>query len=62
MIAIALAAMIGSVALKRALVPRFGDWNATLVIAACYIVIVAVAGLLLPAINEVPEEFPAVVV
>jgi hypothetical protein len=61
MIAISLAAMIGSATLKHLLVPRFGEWNATLVVAACYIVIVAVAGLLLPAINEVPEQFPAVV-
>jgi Probable cobalt transporter subunit (CbtA) len=61
MIAISLAAMIGSATLKHLLVPRFGEWNATLIIAACYIVIVAVAGLLLPAINEVPEQFPAVV-
>ena len=29
--------------------------------AACYIVFVAIAGLLLPAVNEVPEQFPAVV-
>jgi hypothetical protein len=61
MIAISLAAMIGSATLKHLLVPRFGEWNATLIIAAGYIVIVAVAGLLLPAINEVPEQFPAVV-
>ena len=29
--------------------------------AACYIVFVTIAGLLLPAVNEVPEQFPAVV-
>jgi hypothetical protein len=61
MIAVSLAAMIGAAALKRSLVPRFGEWNATLIVAACYIVIVALAGLVLPAINEVPEAFPAVV-
>jgi predicted cobalt transporter CbtA len=60
MIAISLAAMIGSAASKQLLVPRFGEWNATLIIAACYIVIVAVAGLLLPVVNEVPDQFPAV--
>ena len=38
-----------------------GEWNANLTVAACYIVIVAVAALLLPAVNEVPDEFPAVV-
>ena len=61
MIAISLAAMVGAAALKRWFVVRLGDWNANLAVAACYIVIVAVAALLLPAVNEVPDEFPAVV-
>jgi predicted cobalt transporter CbtA len=61
MIAISLAAMVGSAALKGLLVARFGRWNANLIGAACYIVIVVIAGLLLPVVNEVPEEFPAVV-
>jgi predicted cobalt transporter CbtA len=53
--------MVGSAALKGLLVARFGRWNANLIVAACYIVIVVIAGLLLPVVNEVPEEFPAVV-
>jgi predicted cobalt transporter CbtA len=61
MIAISIAAKIGAVSLKRVLVRRFGDWNSTLAVAAYYVVIVAIAGLLLPAFNEVPEQFPAVV-
>jgi predicted cobalt transporter CbtA len=61
MIGISLAAMVGSVTLKRLFVPRFGEWNAVLVAAACYIVLVALAGLLLPAVDEVPDQFPAVV-
>jgi predicted cobalt transporter CbtA len=61
MIAVSLAAMVGAAALKRTFLPRYGDWNATLIVAACYIVVVALAALLLPAVNEVPEEFPAVV-
>jgi hypothetical protein len=60
-IAISIAAMIGAFSLKRLLAHRFGDWNSTLAVAAYYIVIVAIAGLLLPAVNEVPEQFPAVV-
>ena len=59
MIAVSIAAMVGSAALKRPLAARFGDWNANLMIAACYVVVVAVAGLLLPAVNEVPDQFPA---
>jgi predicted cobalt transporter CbtA len=61
MIAISLAAIVGAAALKPLLVARFGRWNANLIVAACYVVIVVIAGLLLPVINEVPDEFPAVV-
>jgi predicted cobalt transporter CbtA len=60
MIAVSLAAMVGAAALKRSFVPRFGEWNATLLVAAGYIVVVAIAALLLPVVNEVPAEFPAV--
>jgi len=59
MIAVSIAAMAGSASLKRPLAARFGDWNANLIVAGCYVVVVAVAGLLLPAVNEVPEHFPA---
>jgi predicted cobalt transporter CbtA len=61
MIAISIAAMIGALSLKRLLARRLGDWNSTLAVVAYYVVIVATAGLLLPAINEVPELFPAVI-
>jgi predicted cobalt transporter CbtA len=61
MIAISLAAMIVSLTVKRLLVPRFGEWSGNLLVAACYIVLVAIAGLLLPSVNEVPAQFPAVV-
>lgn len=61
MIAISIAAMIGSVTLKRLFVARLGEWNANVAVAACYIVVVAVTALLLPMVNEVPDEFPAVV-
>lgn len=61
MIAVSIVAMIGAFALKRLLVSRFGDWNASVMVAVYYIVIMAIAGLLLPAVNEVPVEFPAVV-
>lgn len=60
MIAISIAAMIGAISFKRLLVARFGDWNASVMVAVYYIIIVVAAGLLLPAVNEVPVEFPAV--
>jgi hypothetical protein len=61
MIAISIAAMIGAFAFRRLLVERFGDWNANFIVAAYYLVIVVIAGLLLPTVNEVPQQFPAVV-
>src|SRR5215469_5676347 len=61
MMAISIAAMIGGFSLKRLLVRRLGDWNSTLAVIAYYVVIVSIAGFLLPAVNEVPELFPAVV-
>ena len=61
MIAISLAAMIASLAIKRLLVARLGERSSNLLVAACYIVLVGTAASLLPAVNEVPEQFPAVV-
>jgi predicted cobalt transporter CbtA len=61
MIAISLAAMIASIALKRRLALQFGEWNAILLVAACYIVLVALAAFVLPAVDEVPAAFPAAV-
>jgi len=61
MIAISLAAMIAAGMLRLRLVGRYGAWNAFLIAGAAYLIVVIVAGLALPAINEVPEKFPAVV-
>ena len=61
MMAISVAAVIGGVSLKRLLSRRFGEWNSTLAVVAYYVIIVSIAGLLLPAVNEVPVQFPAVV-
>jgi hypothetical protein len=61
MMAISMAAMVVSVSFRRQLALRLGDWDGTLIAAGCYIVIVVIAALLLPPINEVPAEFPAVV-
>src|SRR6202012_5421624 len=54
MIAVSLAAMFGAFAFRRLLVGRFGDWNSNFIVAAYYLVIVMIAGFLLPVINEVP--------
>lgn len=59
MIAVSIAAMLASAMLKGRLAPRFGDWNATLIAVMVYVALMAIAGLVLPAVNEVPEQFPA---
>jgi len=61
MIGISLVAMVGAVNFRRMLAVRCGTWNATLVVAAYYVVVMMVVALLLPAVDEVPGEFPAVV-
>jgi predicted cobalt transporter CbtA len=60
-IGISLFAMIGAVNLRRMLTTRYGAWNATLIVVAYYLIVVLAAALLLPTVNEVPDEFPAVV-
>jgi Probable cobalt transporter subunit (CbtA) len=61
MIGISLVAIVGAVNFRRMLTQRFGGWNATLMVAAYYLAVMVVAALLLPTVNEVPDEFPAVV-
>jgi len=54
--------MVGTITLKRRFVPRY--WRLERPrssVGACYIAIIIAAGLVLPAVNEVPDEFPAVV-
>jgi predicted cobalt transporter CbtA len=60
-IAISIAAMIAAWLLRNRLTPHFGRWDATLVGAATYLVVMVAVGLALPSVNEVPEAFPAVV-
>lgn len=61
MMAVSIAAMATSFALARRLSAGYGGWNAALMGGGFFIVVIAVVQLLLPAINEVPEQFPAVV-
>jgi len=61
MIGISLIAIVGAVNFRRMLAGRYGDWNATLMVMAYYIAAMIVAGLVLPVVDEVPEEFPAAV-
>jgi hypothetical protein len=61
MVLISVVAAIGALVTARNLTPRLGGFNAAVAAVAGYIVVVAVAGWLLPAINEVPADFPATV-
>ena len=59
MIAISMAAMIPAVIIRNRLVRRLGAWDATIIAGAAYLLVVLALGFALPAVNEVPEGFPA---
>ena len=59
MIIISIAAMVIAAGIGRRVAARIGGWNACFVGGAFFIVVIAIAQILLPAINEVPEAFPA---
>lgn len=61
MLLLSILAMGFSIWLARRLRARYGGWNAALIAAAAFVVIIAIVQLALPAINEVPETFSAVV-
>jgi hypothetical protein len=61
MLVISVAALVLAVALARRLSARYGAWNATLIAGAAFVVIIAIVQYGLPEINEVPEQFSAVV-
>jgi hypothetical protein len=61
MITISLAAMIAAGMLRLRLLAGHDPWNAFLIAAGVYLIVVIVVGVALPPINEVPAEFPAVV-
>jgi hypothetical protein len=49
-----------AIALGRNLLSRFGVWNAWIIAGVAYLAFIAVVQMLLPAINETPENFSAV--
>lgn len=59
MIAISLLAAIAAVRIRRAASARVSPESALAIAAVVYLAIVVVAGLALPAVNEVPRAFPA---
>jgi predicted cobalt transporter CbtA len=59
MLVIAVIAAIGAFAIARSLWAKLGGWNAALTGSALFLLTIVVAQLSLPAISEVPEQFPA---
>lgn len=60
MIAISILATLGGLAVRKSLIPRLGAWSASVAAGVIYLVVVSVVFLILPVINEVPPDFPAV--
>jgi len=61
MIVTSIAAMVLGMSLRKALAERMDEWTAALLGILTFVVVVAVAMLIMPTINEVPDAFPAVV-
>ena len=61
MIVISVTALALAVALARRLSARLGTWNASIIAGAAFVVVIAAAQYALPEINEVPDQFSAVV-
>lgn len=59
MIALSVLLAVGAVILGRRLAPRLGNWNASVAASAAFLVAVGLAYAFLPAVNEVPKDFPA---
>jgi predicted cobalt transporter CbtA len=61
MILISLGGLVLAVTLGRRLAEKYGGLNATLIGAGLFAAIIVIAQLALPDVNEVPADFPAVV-
>ena len=59
MIVISLLAAVAAWRIRRGLLDRRGGWNASLLAIGAYLVVIAVAQLILPAVHETPGGFPA---
>jgi len=62
MITISCVAAIAALRLGRGFVTRLGPWNGTLAAIASYLVLVAIAEVILPSLEEIPADFPADVI
>jgi predicted cobalt transporter CbtA len=58
MVLISVVAAVAAISFGRRVTERVGSWNAVLLGVLGYLVVVTVAALVLPKVNEVPEGFP----
>jgi hypothetical protein len=61
MIVVSIAALVAAISVARRLAPRFGAWNGAIAAGLAYVVFIGLVQYLLPAINEVPENYSAMV-
>lgn len=61
MIVVSIASLIAAVGIARNLTARYGLWNAAIVAGVLFAVFIGLVEYLLPPINEVPENFSAMV-
>ncbi|RQZ08108.1 hypothetical protein DIE15_32975 [Burkholderia sp. Bp9031] len=60
MIAISVATMVFSVSVRRHLLAKLGQWNASIVAGLVFVAIIAAVQIGLPSVSELPADFPAV--
>lgn len=61
LLSVSILAAVASIGLARRLASQYGIWNAWITAVAAYAVVMTIAEYALPPINEVPEQFSAVV-
>jgi predicted cobalt transporter CbtA len=59
MVVLSAALLVAAVYLGHRLVAQFGHWSATLIGAGCYVVAISLVMLMLPTIDETPDDFSA---
>lgn len=59
MVVISIAAMVAAINLGRGLWRRIDRWHAAIAAGAVYLAVIAIAFAVMPAVNEVPQAFPA---
>jgi len=62
MLGISVAAALAALRLGRDFVRRLGAWNGVLAAVAAFVVLIAIAQLVMPSLDEIPEGFPTSVI